>query len=140
MDLLTLLFRKKEGFVPLQKKGDLDYEIKFQIRKIEKEDKIIRIVNLKDKKVILYRSLYDLPEEESSILLRLRVISKKGLCFPEPKLDAFFSVEDTNRVIDLAEINIIEEMSSEGYGSILVEELLNIAKQNGVQEGQGMDI
>ncbi|RDU38687.1 hypothetical protein DRW41_03760 [Neobacillus piezotolerans] len=71
MNFLLNIFKRVVRSVPQARSGDVEFEIQEQLRNIQKENKFIKVINLKHKKVILYRILFDVPEkEEKSIMLR----------------------------------------------------------------------
>jgi GNAT superfamily N-acetyltransferase len=137
MSLFDQFLKKKIRKTPLQKKGDIEHETNMQMKLISEENRILKIINLKEEKIILYRTLFELPEDdEETIWLRLKIITRKGLLHPEPRLYANVTYNPI-KVIELADIDIIENMSARGYGSILLKALLEIAHDKGVERING---
>jgi hypothetical protein len=131
MSLFDKFLMKKIRKTPLQKKGDIEHETSMQMKLISEENRILKIIDLKDEKIILYRTLFELPEDdEETIWLRLKIITRKGLLHPEPRLYANVTYNNPIKVIELADIDIIEDMSARGYGSKHVENIAAIAGKN----------
>ncbi|MEW4286187.1 GNAT family N-acetyltransferase [Priestia koreensis] len=123
---------------PLKRKNDFEYEMKTQSENlINKGFEIISKFQKEEHNLILYRHFYDETpkEEESIIFLGIRVITKEGILYPDPVLKAFFSDNFTD--ISLADIEIEEYLSSNGYGSLLLSTLIKIAKQRNINSING---
>ncbi|WP_243292793.1 GNAT family N-acetyltransferase [Bacillus sp. FJAT-47783] len=137
MDFLNELFNQNR-ISPLQRKNDLEYEVKYHNKLISKRGfEIISTIPKGEEILILYRHFYeDIPNhEETSIILGIRVISKDGTHYPDPMLKAFFNA-DFN-MISLADIEIAEPLSNHGYGSILLSNLIQIAKARNINNISG---
>lgn len=137
MDFLKQLFNRT-GLLPLQRKGDIEFEEKHQYKLISNKGfKIISTIEKGEERLILYRHFYgDIPENaETSIIIGIRVITKEGIHHPDPILKAFFNEEFTN--ISLADIEIEEPLANNGYGSILLSTLIQIAKAKEVNSITG---
>ncbi|WP_096187974.1 hypothetical protein [Evansella halocellulosilytica] len=128
MDLFKTLFNRQLN-EPLQRRGNIEYEVQYQSNNIaNKGFEIIEIINKEKCSLILYRHFYDLPEEEErEIVLKIRIINDNGLLYPEPVLKAFFNYDFSE--IELGDIEIEEHLASNGYGGILLNQLINIAVQ-----------
>lgn len=123
---------------PLKRKNDIEFEMKYQSESlINKGFEIISMFQKEDHNLILYRHFYDETpkEKESIIFLGIRVITKKGILYPDPVLKAFFSDDFTD--ITLADIEVEEHLSNHGYGSILLSTLIEIAKQRNINSITG---
>lgn len=127
MDILNQLF-KRDRIVRLQRKNDLDYELKYQSELIIKRGfEVLSILQKEEERLLLYRHFYEdvSKEEETSIILGIRIVSNKGVHYPDPLLKAFFN--ETFQNISLADIDIDESLTNHGYGSILLSNLIQIA-------------
>lgn len=127
MDIFNQFF-KRDRIVNLQRKNDLDYELKYQSELIMNRGfEVLSILQKEEERLLLYRHFYeDVPKgEETSIILGIRIVSKKGIHYPDPILKAFFN--ETFQNISLADIDIDESLTNHGYGSILLSNLIEIA-------------
>ncbi|MFE7063879.1 GNAT family N-acetyltransferase [Sutcliffiella sp. NPDC057660] len=117
---------------PLKRKNNIEFEIKYQSEiLLNKGFEIISGLQKQDHNLILYRHFYETPKEDETIIfLGIRVITKKGILYPDPVLKAFFNDEFTD--ISLADIEIEEYLSNNGYGSILLSTLIEIAKKRNI--------
>lgn len=122
---------------PLKRKNNIEFEIKYQSEiLINKGFEILSGLQKQDHNLILYRHFYETPKEDESIIfLGIRVITKKGILYPDPVLKAFFNDEFTD--ISLADIEIEEYLSNHGYGSILLSTLIEIAKKRNINSITG---
>jgi ribosomal protein S18 acetylase RimI-like enzyme len=122
---------------PLKWKNNIEFEIKYQSEiLINKGFEIISGLQKQDHNLILYRHFYETPKEDETIIfLGIRVITKKGILYPDPVLKAFFNDEFTD--ISLADIEIEEYLSNHGYGSILLSTLIEIAKKRSINSITG---
>jgi ribosomal protein S18 acetylase RimI-like enzyme len=137
MNFLETIFNR-DRLSPLQKKSDIEFELHYQTNQIvNKGFEVISVFKQDDVGLILHRHFYeDTPKlEENTIILCLRVITKKGIVFPEPILKAFFN--DDFSEIELADIDIKESTVSRGYGSILLGMLIEIAINRNVKNITG---
>jgi GNAT superfamily N-acetyltransferase len=124
--------------IPLQKRGNLKYEAEYQTKLLNRKGfEILKTFESEESILLLYRHFYsDTPNvEETSIFLSLKVLTKKGVIYPEPVLKAFFTEDFTE--IDLADIDIKEHLSNKGYGAILLRKLIDIAKGKSVSRISG---
>jgi GNAT superfamily N-acetyltransferase len=138
MDFLDILFKPKlPNVIPLQKKRDIEHEVKFQTMSISDAGfKVLDIFHREELAILLYRHFYeDTLREEEDIILKIRIITKKGVLYPEPNLKAFFINEFTK--IELADIDIKEQFVNDGYGSILLGKLIELAVKRNVREITG---
>lgn len=119
----------------LVKKKDIKYEVNFQSKEIsDNGDKIIDITTEYDMTIIIYRNLYELPEnEEYTIDLNLRVITLQGVVYPEPRLFAF----KHHDYIHLSDIRIFGKNQNKGYGTILLNKLKEIATKTNINKIYG---
>lgn len=129
MNIFEQIFSRNK-ISPLKRKNDIEFEIQYQSEIItSKGFEIMSTIQKEDVNLILYRHFYEETpkEEETTILLGVRVITMKGILYPDPVLKAFFNDNFTN--ISLADIEIEEYLSNRGYGSILLGTLIDIAKE-----------
>ncbi|GAA0501734.1 hypothetical protein GCM10008986_31540 [Salinibacillus aidingensis] len=132
LEFLEELF-KTSKITPLKKSGNLKYEAQYQKQLIiDNGFEVVNVFEDNQSIIVLYRHFYeDTPkEEETNIILSLRVITKSGVKHPDPTIKAFFN--DIFSEINLADIDIKEHMSNEGYGSILLNNLIKIAIKRNV--------
>lgn len=137
MNIFEQIFSRNK-ISPLKRKNDIEFEIKYQSEIIASKDfEIMSTIQKEDVNLILYRHFYDETpkEEETTIFLGVRVITKKGILYPDPVLKAFFNDDFTN--ISLADIEIEEYLSNHGYGSILLGTLIDIAKERKIKNITG---
>jgi ribosomal protein S18 acetylase RimI-like enzyme len=137
MNIFEQLFNRTK-LSPLKRKNDIEFEIKYQSERIiNKGFEIISSLKKEDHNLILYRHFYDETpkEDETIIFLGIRVITKKGILYPDPVLKAFFNDEFTE--ISLADIEIEEYLSNHGYGSILLSTLIEIAEKRNINSITG---
>lgn len=140
LEFLDIIFNqpKLPKVIPLQKKGDILQEVHFQTTSINAAGfEVLEIIHKEANVILLYRHFYeDTPRvEEEDIILKLRIITKKGVLHPEPNLKAFFKNDFIK--IELADIDIQEHFVNYGYGSILLGKLIELAVQRNVREISG---
>lgn len=125
------------NFIPLQKRRNVHRELTYQSESIQKAgSKIIDIIYQNDQSIILYQEFYEcVPEIETDITLRLRIVTKKGILHPEPELLALYS--DDFKKINIADIKIQKSMANTGYGSILLSQLIKIAEDRKIHSISG---
>lgn len=125
---------REEGrikYVRLQRRGDLDYEVRFQRKKIELDGgRVLDIIENEEGILIVFRSICaDDEAEDYTVLLRITVITLKGVKIPQPRLDAVYYKDEA--LIKIGDIKVFGKNKNHGYGSILVNELFKISdKQN----------
>lgn len=137
MNIFEQLFSRSK-IAPLKRKSDIEFERKYQSEMItSKGFELMSTIQKEGANLILYRHFYDETpkEEETTIFLGVRVITKKGILYPDPVLKAFFNDDFTS--ISLADIEIEEYLSNHGYGSILLSSLIEIAKQRNINSITG---
>ncbi|MFS0749836.1 GNAT family N-acetyltransferase [Oceanobacillus sp. 1P07AA] len=137
MDIFNQMFTRSKTS-PLQRNYDIEYEIKYHTNLItNKGFEIISNIQNEEFKLILYRHFYDdtPKDKEKTIILGLRVITMKGILYPDPVLKAFFNDDFTE--ISLADIDIEEYLSNYGFGSILLSTLIEIAKNRKINSISG---
>lgn len=119
-----MLFTRNK--IKLQKKRDVEYEIKYWSEIIQENgNQVINIIQKESDILIVYRLLYDLPEpDEYSLQLRMRIITSSGVLIPQPKLEAF--INNSNSV-SLADIVTPTELENKGYASVLLKQLIDMA-------------
>ncbi|NUH86462.1 GNAT family N-acetyltransferase [Bacillus firmus] len=137
MDIFDQIFSRTK-ISPLKRKNDIEFEIKYQSEwLINKGFEIISRRQKGDHNLILYRHFYEgtPKEDETIIFLGIRIITKKGILYPDPVLKAFFNDDFTD--ISLADIEIEKYLSNHGYGSILLSTLIEIAKKGNIDSITG---
>ncbi|GEN52657.1 GNAT family N-acetyltransferase [Halobacillus faecis] len=134
-DLDLLENKRKIKLMPLVKKENVEYEIENEKYEIERNGRVLSIIERSDEVLILYRTLYDVPEhEESSIHLKLSIITSKGRYVPNPLLYAHFL---NSKTIALADVQVHDQIENNGYGKILLEGLIQIAHEYKVADING---
>lgn len=131
--------RDRVDYQKLHKYKDVAYEMEVQKQNIESErSKLLNTVE-NDKEILLvYRIIYadnDNDEDDYSVFLRIKVISSKGVRYPEPRLEAVYLEEEAR--IDIGDIRIRGANLNRGYGSALLEEMLKISKKLNVKKITG---
>lgn len=125
-------------YISFQKRGNMQYELSYQLESIKQVDsEVLQVLERKDSKVIVYR-IFDediQPEDASDILLKARIIKKKGVLVPEPWLHASFNEKLSK--LSISDININNALVNDGYGSMLLGNLIQIAKKNDTKEISG---
>jgi GNAT superfamily N-acetyltransferase len=137
MNIFDQVFSRTK-ILPLKRKNDIKFEIKYQTEMITKKGfEILSSIQKEDVHLILYRHFYDnTPKvEEPTIFLGIRAITNNGILRPDPVLKAFFNDNFNN--ISLADIEIEEYLSNHGYGSILLSTLIEIAKKRKINSITG---
>ena len=137
MDIFSQLF-KRDQIVKLQRKNDLDHELEYQSELIiNRGFEVLSILQKEADRLLLYRHFYEdvSKEEETSIILGIRIVSRKGIHYPDPMLKAFF--DETFQNISLADIDIDKSFANNGYGSILLSNLVQIANARNVKDITG---
>lgn len=132
MNLFNQLFNRNT-ISPLMRRNDTEFEVKYQTEILKNRGfKIISTIEKEKFSLIQYRHFYEETpkEEEKMIFLGIRIITNKGILRPDPVLKAFFNNDFTN--ISLADIEIEEYLTSHGYGSILLNTLIKIAKERNI--------
>lgn len=119
--------------IPLKRKGDFEYEVKYQSSQIEGEGhRVLNIVTNKyNERVIVYRLYYDDDQDEININLRIRIISHKGVKLPDPNIYLHVTQEDHH--IQITDTRIEDAHVNRGYGSIVMNEIFKLAHQLGIK-------
>jgi GNAT superfamily N-acetyltransferase len=140
MDVLKDLFGSSDSLddlklmrnykpIPLKRKGDIEYEVKYQSSNLESEGH--RVLNVSTNKynarVIVYRLYYDDDQDDININLRVRVITDKGVKLPDPNI--YLHVFQEEQHIQITDIRIEGAHVNRGYGSIVMNEILKLAHQ-----------
>ncbi|MEC0244144.1 GNAT family N-acetyltransferase [Paenibacillus dokdonensis] len=119
--------------IPLKRKGDFQYEVKYQSSQIEGEGhRVLNVVTNKyDERVIIYRLYYDDDQDDININLRIRVITDKGVILRDPNI--YLHVDQEDQHIEIADIRIEGAHVNRGYGSIVMNEIIKLAHQLGIK-------
>lgn len=112
---------------------DLDAELKMEIKKINEDSNksIMDVLYKNGEQIIVYRTMFDQDANSDFFFIELRVINKKGIVLNRIRLSAIYSCEDT---IELCDIEVFGENEGRGYGSILLNSLINFALDNSVKK------
>ncbi|WP_127505917.1 hypothetical protein [Paenibacillus humicus] len=113
--------------LPLKKKGDIEYEVRWHTTDLEKDGhKVIHVAqNRFGESVMIYRLMYGDGMDDVNIHLRVKVISKDGVRVP----DSNVHVHVENKHMDIADIKIEGERVNRGYGSIMMKGLMKIVHE-----------
>ncbi|AHN22796.1 GNAT family N-acetyltransferase [Lysinibacillus varians] len=115
---------------------DLDAELKIEIKKIEEDPErfILNVSHKNGEQIIVYRTIFDQDEKFGVFFIELKVIHKKGIVLNRIRLSAYYSSEET---IELCDIEVFGENEGRGYGSILLDSLINFAIENSIKKISG---
>lgn len=121
-------FKREYKPIPLKKKGDIEYEVQWQTTNLEKEGhKVLHVAqNRYGETVMVYRLFYSDGMDDEDITLKVKVISKKGVKVPDSNV--FLIVDHENKHMRIADIQIEGDRVNRGYGSIVMEEVLMLAR------------
>lgn len=126
--------------IPLQRKGDINYEVEWRTADIEKDGHTVIHVDQTrhGETVMIYRlHHHDFNElEDQPIHLRIKIITPKGVKSPDS--NAFLSFYHTNKLMRISDIKIKGERVSRGYGSILMKAIMQLVDQLQVRYITGM--
>ncbi|BFH67346.1 hypothetical protein J27TS7_16010 [Paenibacillus dendritiformis] len=113
--------------LPLKKKGDIEYEVRWHTTDLEKDGhKVIHVAqNRFGESVMIYRLMYGDGMDDVNIHIKVKVISKDGVKAP----DSNVHVHVENKHMDIADIKIEGERVNRGYGSIMMEGLMKIVHE-----------
>ncbi|GMK39057.1 hypothetical protein PCCS19_21110 [Paenibacillus sp. CCS19] len=144
MDVLKGLFGESDSLddlkrmrnykpIPLKRKSDIEYEVKYQSSQIEGEGhRVLNVVTNKyNEQVIIYRLYYDDDQDDININLRIRIITDKGVKLADPNI--YLHVFQEEQRIEIADIRIEGAHVNRGYGSIVMNEILKLAHQLGIK-------
>lgn len=111
---------------------DLDLELEMEIKKIENnpEKSILNVLHKEEENIIVYRTLFKVDEETKWFFIKLKVINKKGIVLNQIRLSAKYSSDET---IELGDIEVFGENEGRGYGSLLLNSLINFASDNSIK-------
>lgn len=103
----------------------------------ENGDENLNVYTREESVIIIYPSFLKivLRTEKPDIMLRLRVINKKGVLHPTLLLNAAFN-EDFTRVF-IRDIDIKKDVVNKGYASILLSNLIQVVKDKNAQSITG---
>ncbi|OBZ10882.1 GNAT family N-acetyltransferase [Bacillus sp. FJAT-26390] len=127
--------QNRVALVKLQKKNDISYEVECQTSDlVNNENMVLEILIDEHKTIILFQDMHGISDfDEFSIDVRLRVITSKGVIIPDPKLYASIR-QDNIQIVDIA---IFGKNQNNGYGSILINKLKEIALNKNISKITG---
>lgn len=113
--------------LPLKKKGDIEYEVKWHMEDLEKDGhKVIHVAqNRFEETVMIYRLMYGDGMDDVNIHIRVKVISKDGVQAP----DSNVHIHVENKHMEIADIKIEGDRVNRGYGSIMMEGLMKLVQE-----------
>jgi N-acetylglutamate synthase-like GNAT family acetyltransferase len=119
-----------------EKIRDLDLILEFESKKIEEdsEKSILNVLHKNGEHIIVYRDIFDLEEKFGVFYIALKVIHKRGIVLNRIRLSANYKDEET---IEICDIEVFGENEGRGYGSILLQSLINFAIENSVNTISG---
>lgn len=142
MDFLDKIFKyeSRVTYLSLQKKNDTTRELQYQLKSLKAAG--YEILETEERRqpeaeIIVYRYFGEdeLPEDADDVLLKTRIIKKKGIVVPEPWLHASFNKNFTE--FEISDITINRGLVNEGYGSLLLNNLIELAKKHNVKKISG---
>lgn len=115
---------------------DLDCILKVETKKIEEdpEKSILKVLHENGEYIIIYRTISDQDERFGVFFIELKVIHKKGIVMNRIRLSANYTSEET---IELGDIEVFGENEGRGYGSILLDSLINFSIDNSIKTISG---
>lgn len=135
-----LKYESRVVYRPLQRKNDTTRELLFQLESLKTAG--CEVLETEERKlskteIIVYRYFGEdvMPEDAYDISLKTRIIKEKGVVVPEPRLHASFDENYTE--FKISDININKELVNEGYGSLLLNNLIEMAKRHEVKKISG---
>lgn len=115
---------------------DLDLVLKMETKKIEEDPEklILNVLHKNGEHIIVYRTIFDQDEKLGPFSIKLKVIHKKGIVLNPIRLSSIYTSEET---IELGDIDVVGENKGRGYGSILLNVLINYAIDNSIKRISG---
>ena len=137
MSILKQFFRKFT-LSPLKRNIDVTETSNEQIKLLKNNGfEILSTIQKENVNLILYRKFFDeTPKDEVPyIFIGIRAITQKGILGRDPVLKAFFKNNFT--IISLEDIEMEDSLVNQGFGSILLTTLIDIAKKRNVNRITG---
>lgn len=115
---------------------DFDTELLMETNKIEEDpDKsILKVLQRNGEQIIVYLTTFGQDGIFGLFFIDLKVINKKGILLNRIRLSANHTSADT---IELCDIEVFGENEGRGYGSILLNSLINFAIENSIKTISG---
>ncbi|GED61426.1 GNAT family N-acetyltransferase [Brevibacillus formosus] len=131
-DPFSILNRKYEP-LPLQKRDNVEYEVQWQKTELEKDGhKVIHIAQNKIcERIMIYRMFFGDGWDEVDINLGMKVISNDGVMVPDPNTYLVFDTEQKH--LRIADIRIEGDQVNKGYGTILMNAIMQLGNELNVQ-------
>lgn len=119
-----------------EKIRDLDLLLELEAKKIEEdpEKSILNVIHKNGEHIIVYRTIFDQEEKFGVFYIVLKVIHRRGIVLNRIRLSANYIDEET---IEICDIEVFGENEGRGYGSILLDSLINFAIENSVNTISG---
>ena len=137
MSILKQFFRKFT-LSPLKRNIDVTETSNEQIKMLKNNGfEILSTIQKENVNLILYRKFYDeTPKDEVEyIFIGIRAITQKGILGRDPVLKAFFKNNFT--AISLEDIEMEDSLVNQGFGSILLTTLIDIANKRNINRITG---
>lgn len=115
---------------------DLDAELKMETKKIEEDPEkfILNVLHKNGEQIIVYRTIFEQDVKFGLFFIELKIIHKKGIVLNRIRLSANYTCEET---VEIGDIEVFGENEGRGYGSILLDSLINFAKDNSINTISG---
>ncbi|MFJ7890529.1 GNAT family N-acetyltransferase [Lysinibacillus xylanilyticus] len=116
--------------------SNLDLLLELEIKKIEEnpEKSIFNVLHKNGEHIIVYLNIFDQEDNLLPFFIELKVIHKKGIVLNRIRLSATYKSED---IIEIGDIEVFGENEGRGYGTILLQSLINFAIENSVHTISG---
>ncbi|MFK9092082.1 GNAT family N-acetyltransferase [Bacillus salipaludis] len=119
-----------------EKIRDLDLLLELEAKKIEEdsEKSVLNVLHKNEEHIIVYRDVFDQEGKFGVFYIALKVIHKRGIVLNRIRLSANYIDEET---IEICDIEVFGENEGRGYGSMLLQSLINFAIENSVNTISG---
>ncbi len=129
--LLELNKHRNKRHFAKEKIKNIDFMLEREIRNIEEdpEKNILTVLNKDGEHIIVYRYVFYPEEKYGMFYIALKVINKRGIVLNRIRLSANYIDGET---LEICDIEVFGENEGRGYGSILLQSLINFAQENSV--------
>lgn len=114
-----------------EKVRDIGFLLESETKRIEEdpEKSILNVIHKNGEHIIVYRTIFNQAVKYGVFYIALKVIHKRGIVLNRIRLSANYKNEGT---IEICDIEVFGENEGRGYGSILLDSLINFAIENSV--------
>lgn len=132
-DVSLLDLKQKYTLAPLKKRGDIEHEVQWQITDLEKEGHKVLLTsqNQHGETILVCRLFYGDELDDRDIILRVRIISRKGVIVPDSMV--FLIVNTDHKHMQIADIRIEGDRVNRGYGSIVMQGVMKLVDEFGIK-------